>query len=95
MTWLWILIGVVVLSALLSGGKTQQKGTRSKESSHWIYHPHVIEKDDYECSQCHARFNKEAAVCPRCGTRMQGKTVKDEEEWFDEEEELDIIFDDD
>jgi len=26
---------------------------------------------------------------------MLGKTVTDEDEWIDEEEELDIIFDDD
>lgn len=46
-------------------------------------------------SRCHARTPKEGPVCPRCGARMTGKTVKDEDEWFDEEEKLDMLFDDD
>ena len=42
-----------------------------------------------------SRFRKEAVSCPKCGTMMSGKTVKDEDEWIDEEEKLDILFDDD
>ena len=94
MTWLWILVPVVLL-LILTGGKQETKSSQKNESSHWIYHPHVMRKDDYECSNCHARFPKENPKCPRCGIRMSGKTVKNEDEWFDEEEELDIIFDDD
>lgn len=95
MTWLWIGIAVVVVVSLVSQGGAQKNSNIKRESSHWIYHPHVIEADNYECSHCHARFRKVSPQCPKCGTRMLGKTVTDEDEWIDEEEELDIIFDDD
>ena len=75
----------------LNGNK---KNTR-KADSHWIYHPHVIDPDNYECSQCHSRVRKPGQTCPKCGTKMIGKTEKDEDEWFEEEEELDMILDDD
>ena len=92
----WAIGGVILLIALLfSGGKHTHSSDSQKEAAHWIYHPHVIEEDDYECSRCHARFRKEAVCCPKCGITMSGKTVKDEDEWIDEEEELDILFDDD
>ena len=38
---------------------------------------------------------EDVVVCPKCGTKMIGKTEKDEDEWFEEEEELDMILDDD
>ncbi|MBO5567581.1 MAG: hypothetical protein J6A79_01355 [Clostridia bacterium] len=92
----WIIGGAILLIALLasSGKRTNASGSR-QEDSHWIYHPHVINPDDYECSRCHSRFRKETMSCPKCGTRMTGKTIQDEDEWIDEEETLDIIFDDD
>ena len=95
MTWLWIGIAAVVLFAAASQGDNRKKNGTKQVNSHWIYHPHVIESDSYECSHCHSRFRKESTNCPKCGTRMLGKTVTDETEWMDEEEELDIIFDDD
>ena len=99
----WAIGGVLLLIALLFSGEKRTNTTNSrkstcrlqKEAAHWIYHPHVIEEDDYECSRCHARFRKETVSCPKCGTVMSGKTVKDEDEWIDEEEKLDILFDDD
>ena len=92
----WAIGGVLLLIALLFSGEKRTNTTNSlKEAAHWIYHPHVIEEDDYECSRCHARFRKEAVSCPKCGITMSGKTVKDEDEWIDEEEKLDILFDDD
>ena len=92
----WAIGGVLLLIALLFSGEKRTNTTNSrKEAAHWIYHPHVIEEDDYECSRCRARFRKEAVSCPKCGTVMSGKTVKDEDEWIDEEEKLDILFDDD
>ena len=95
MTWLWILIPAAVLLLLVSGGKRNTEEQRKNEPSHWIYHPHVLEKDDYECSRCHARFRQESPVCSRCGARMTGKTVKNEEEWLAGEEELDLLLEDD
>ena len=94
MTWLWILIPVVIL-LLAGGGKQRAKEPRKSGAGHWIYHPHVMKKDDYECSRCHARLMKESLTCPRCGTRMTGKTEKSEDEWLDEEETLDLLLDDD
>ena len=95
MTCLWVEIAAVVVISLISqGGNQKRTGTKS-ENSHWIYHPHVIEADNYECSHCHARFQRETPHCPKCGTSMIGKTITDENEWIDEEETLDIIFDDD
>ncbi|MBR1709704.1 MAG: hypothetical protein IJ719_12895 [Clostridia bacterium] len=95
MTWLWILVPVLILLAAVGGGKQENAKQKKTATPHWIYHPHVIETDEYECSVCHARFPKESPLCPKCGTKMLGKTVTDENEWIDEEEELDIIFDDD
>ena len=99
----WAIGGVLLLIALLFSGEKRTNTTNSrkstyrlqKEAAHWIYHPHVIEEDDYECSRCHARFRKETVSCHKCGIVMSGKTVKDEDEWIDEEEKLDILFDDD
>ena len=60
MTWLWILIAALIL-LFATGGKKQNNTNQKKSTPHWIYHPHVIETDDYECSYCHARIHKEAA----------------------------------
>ena len=92
----WIVGGAILLIGLLASGKkrTNESNYRS-EGSHWIYHPHVMNADDYECSRCHSRFRKETMACPKCGIKMTGKTVKNEDEWIDEEETLDILFDDD
>ena len=92
----WVLAGAVLLLALWAsvGRKADRSGSRT-ERSHWIYHPHEITPDDYECSRCHARFRKETAACPRCGAEMKGRTVTDEGEWMDEDETLDILLDDD
>ena len=83
MSWVWVLIAAIVLLALFSGNGNK-KNTR-KADSHWIYHPHVIDPDN----------RKPGQTCPKCGTKMIGKTEKDEDEWFEEEEELDMILDDD
>lgn len=94
MSWIWIVIAVIVLLALLSGNGNNRQENSKKESAHWIYHPHVIEDDDYECSYCNARFSRENTACPKCGAKITGKTEKNEEEWLDEEEALDMLFDD-
>lgn len=95
MTWLWILVSALILLMVAGGGKREDESRKKTESPHWIYHPHVISSDDYECSRCRARFRREAAACPKCGIRMSGKTVKDEEEWIEEEEDLEDLLDDD
>ena len=48
----WAIGGVLLLIALLFSGEKRTNTTNSrKEAAHWIYHPHVIEEDDYECSE--------------------------------------------
>ncbi len=94
MTWLWLLVPAGLLLLFAGGRRTSGKEFPKSRNGHWIYHPHVTGKDDYECSNCHARFYQKKAVCAGCGTRMTGKTVKNEKAWYEEEEELDILLDD-
>ena len=88
----WILIGVVILAALCSGGKNaktrKQSGPREKAVR--IDHPHYVDLDDSECSVCGARFRNRTMTCPRCGARFTG--TKDDDEEFIEEM---VIWDDD
>ena len=95
MTWLWLLVPAGLLLLFAGGRRTSGKEFPKSRNGHWIYHPHVVRKDDYECSRCHARFPKESSSCPGCGAKMTGKTEKNEDEWFEEEEKLDLILDDD
>ena len=86
MSFIWWIMGAVVLLALLSGGnKNSGKRSGSSRGPTRIDRPHVIDPDDYECSACHRRFRKNQMVCPHCGARFTGR-VTDEEE-FDEEED--------
>ncbi len=91
MTEFWIIVGIVVLLAIFSSSGSS-KSSGKGEPPHWICHPHYMDPDNYECSQCHQRFDKESPVCPKCGTKMIGKTEKDENEWYDEEEEWEELF---
>ena len=77
----WIVIGLVILIACAGGKKPAPKGP------HRIDRPHVIDLDDYECSVCHRRFQKNVMVCPYCGTSFAGR-VTDEEDFVFEEDEL-------
>ena len=88
-TVLWIGVGVlalIVLSALLPGKKKGSAGISEKPRTR-IYHPHVIEDDDYECGICGYRFGEKVSSCPHCGVRFNC-TVTDEEEYDEEEDEL-------
>ena len=79
----WIVIGAVILAACSGGGRKQPV----RKGPYRIDRPHVIDPDDYECSVCGRRFRKDRMTCPYCGARFAGR-VKDEEEFFFEEDEL-------
>lgn len=87
MSWIWWVIGGVVLLGLLSGGNKYSGRSGSSGGPVRIDRPHVIDPDDYECSACHRRFRKDQMTCPYCGTRFSGRKV-DEEEFDFEEDEL-------
>lgn len=79
----WIVIGAVILAACSGGGRKQPV----RKGPYRIDRPHVIDPDDYECSVCGRRFRKDRMTCPHCGAGFTGR-VKDEEEFFFEEDEL-------
>ena len=60
---------------------------------HWIEHPHLLAKDDYECSRCGTRQKKMTQNCPHCGAVMTGQR-KDTREWEEEEDEFAWLMDD-
>ena len=84
----WIVIGVVVLAALCSGGG--KKSTGSGEGPVRIDRMHYYDADDHECSVCGARFRGNDMTCPKCKTKFAG-TRDDDDEFFEEME----IWDDD
>ena len=87
MSFIWVIIGAVVILGLLSGGNKSNSRKSETNINVRIDHPHLIDDDDYECSTCHERFRKNTMVCPHCGTRFTEK-IEDSEEWDEEEDEL-------
>ena len=83
----WIIIGIVFL-AICAGGAKNGKSSGARGNPTRIDHPHYIERDDYECSVCGARFGRKGMTCPKCGARFQG-TRKDENEFIEEMEIMD------
>ena len=87
-TVLWIgvvILALIVLDALFPGKKGAGKTYERPRTR--IYHPHVVEEDDYECGICGYRFSKADSSCPHCGVRFNC-AVTDEEEYDEEEDEL-------
>ena len=88
----WIILGILAI-LLLATGKTkssQNNSGRTENSTRRIDRPHYIDRDEYECPRCHARFTRNVMVCPNCGTRFTG-TREDMTAYDDElEEELEM-----
>ena len=101
-TWIVIGIALAIVAELF-GRKSMRKDPGWKEmahnvggvqypveerrTGHRIEHPHVIEADDYECSECGGRFSSDETVCPYCGAELTESFVN-EDEFMEEEEEM-------
>ena len=95
-TLLWIFGGVIVLAALCSlFGKGKGKEVSHERPRTRIDIPHYYDVDEYVCTICGHRFNRDVMSCPHCGVRFnQTKTddrafieEEDEEDWWDEMDE--------
>ena len=84
--YICIFVVIAAVWSLMAGVGRGGKKTVNR-GPHRIDRPHVIDPDDYECSDCHRRFRKDQMTCPYCGARFNGR-VTDEEEFIFEEDEL-------
>ena len=78
----FIAAGMLLLAISSWGGKK-----RTVREPYRIDRPHVVDPDDYECSVCHRRFQRNQMSCPYCGVRFTD-WVTDEDEFTFEEDEL-------
>ncbi len=62
------------------------------KKAYWIKHTHVFRKDEYVCSLCRHKTDKQTKNCPGCGRIMYG--VRSDTNWGDEMEGIDAILDD-
>lgn len=60
---------------------------------YWTQHTHLFRADEYECSACHALYDKPYAACPNCKSKMGSS--KYDASWVDEMAEYDAMFGDD
>ena len=60
---------------------------------YWIQHSHLFSDDEYICSRCGCKVEFPVAECPNCGSQMGSS--RDDANWVDEAEILDILFGDD
>lgn len=67
---------------------------RNRESG-WIKHSHLFDPDDYECPCCGKCFKNTYHTCPSCGNIVLGQSLRTQDDWVDEAEELDWLLDDD
>ena len=56
-----------------------------------VYYPHWMRPDEYKCDICGRRFQEDTMVCPYCRIRFS-ETVRDEDEYEREEEEIEAWF---
>ena len=82
--FVWVVVGLVAVGFLSGIGKGKQP---AHKGPYRIDRPHVMDPDDYECSVCRRRFEKDRMVCPYCDARFSGR-VEDEDEFIEEEDEL-------
>ena len=67
-------------------GNAHAADVRPKKHGKWIvrevgdFIPFVYHPDEkYECSVCHTAFNVTSSYCPNCGSKMDGKDGKSNE----------------
>ncbi len=88
-TMLWILGGIAAVGLLcaLFGGKGGSSAASGERPRVRIDHPHVVSGDEYECTVCGRRFDRDTMTCPHCGVRFTDRKT-DYEEFDDEEDEM-------
>lgn len=59
---------------------------------YWVQHSHLFADDEYICSVCGCKVDFPQPVCPKCGSQMGAS--RDDANWVDEAEILDILFGD-
>ena len=59
---------------------------------YWTQHSHLFADDEYFCSACGEKVKFPVPVCPGCGAKMGAS--RDDANWVDEAEILDILFGD-
>ena len=62
-----------------------------KKTARWIRKTHLFRRDEYVCSACGYRTDKQYKACPQCSAPMKG--TKYEASWIDEMEEYDALND--
>ena len=87
-TFIWIVVGVLVLAALGGGKSRTTSGNSGNRQPSRIDHPHYFSEDESECSACGARFPGKEKACPRCGARF-ASSREDDGEFMEEMELLD------
>ncbi len=95
-TFFWIFGGLAVLvliSSLFS--KSSSRPIERERPRTRIDIPHYYDMDEYVCTICGTRFNRDVMTCPYCGVRFNNTKTderafveeEDEEEWWEEMEE--------
>ena len=65
----------------------ESKGATGGRPRVRVDHPHIISNDEYECTVCGRRFDRDTMSCPHCGVRFTDRKT-DYEEFDDEEDEM-------
>ena len=60
---------------------------------YWVQHSHLFKDDEYRCSKCGYKSDWPKPVCPGCGAKMGAS--RDDANWVDEAEIMDILFGED
>ncbi len=90
----WIFGGIFVLYLFASlFGEDDKKDVQHERPRIRVDIPHYDEADEYMCTICGHRFNRDVMSCPHCGVRFNAKKTDDraeeeeEDDWLDEMEE--------
>ena len=88
-TLFWIFGGILAVSLLcgLFGRKGGSSAGSQGRPRVRVDHPHIISNDEYECTVCGRRFDRDTMSCPHCGVRFTDRKT-DYEEFDDEEDEM-------